>query len=880
MEKGQDLMQALRISTQIEQDADRILRSEGVDPVIPIVSEKCGQGMPGTIQLTTNVYGVTMKPVTIYRYDVTISADLLRKDGTTKRFELTKKTRGDAVVIDRRARCRDVFVVFEELNPEFIKYPKSVYYDLQSVLYSLNELAVPQCGVINFQVPSSKLGRGWEDFAGCDVEIRRVSEGFEMTLADLSSISRDLSQADTSMAQFLDIATSQHVMFTPQDHVSFSASSSYLMNHNQHGFKDSDTAVFNDSGAYLAIGAQKSVRFVEGPPSVRGRNAALVVETKKTAFHMVENLAQKASRVVRNVSNLSEADLARLNVALSGLYLETGHLGRFQRFIVHSLDSESANVKTIRIGDAMVTVADYYRSKYNIVLSSPQLPLVLCYVVDNQRVSSGQQTTRQVSEIIKKCAIPPCQLREQNNLTFKSLQLQNEFLSNAEIKVSSNPLPLNGRSLPPPELEFREGYMGRVRTDNFTWTGKKFFIPATCKKWAALLMLFQQDRLTQNDFEKFLDRFVGEACARGMSVPKVEKVKVLGMDMKLLRSEFEHLARSGIEFVLIVHSDAADDVNGNLKLYEREYSIVTQAIRYGTLMNMIQKGQPLTLQNIVNKANIKMGGLNYSLSLGSVSAREVLGTGTLYIGFGMNHAGGIGRMSEDGADADVASLRYAANYGLEHEFEFIDFICQRPQRDEKVDIIRTIVDRCLQKYRANRKAEPKKILLYRNGCGDGQFPMILKYEVPLIKLQPIRFFNKEIDVRARASDQNVKPGLVVDHSVVHPEYSEFFLTSHRALQGTARTPKYTVLFNENRISLEKLESITYQLCYGHQIVYMPTSLPSPVYIANRYAERGRKLYQRWIKSPSSDHSRIDYMEMSNRLGYHADSLLGNRRINA
>lgn len=94
----------------------------------------------------------------------------------------------------------------------------------------------------------------------------------------------------------------------------------------------------------------------------------------------------------------------------------------------------------------------------------------------------------------------------------------------------------------------------------------------------------------------------------------------------------------------------------------------------------------------------------------------------------------------------------------------------------------------------------------------------------------------------RAPDQNVMPGSVVDSGVVHPLYQEFFLLSHRALQGTARAPKYTVLIDETGFDISELEHMSYQLCYGHQIVNMPTSLPSPLFIANRYAERGRKLY--------------------------------------
>ena len=62
----------------------------------------------------------------------------------------------------------------------------------------------------------------------------------------------------------------------------------------------------------------------------------------------------------------------------------------------------------------------------------------------------------------------------------------------------------------------------------------------------------------------------------------------------------------------------------------------------------------------------------------------------------------------------------------------------------------------------------------------------------------------------------------------------------------AKTPKYTVIFDDNSLPADQIQNMTHQLCFGHQIVNMPTSLPSPVYIANRYAERGRKVYMRWM----------------------------------
>jgi eukaryotic translation initiation factor 2C len=192
------------------------------------------------------------------------------------------------------------------------------------------------------------------------------------------------------------------------------------------------------------------------------------------------------------------------------------------------------------------------------------------------------------------------------------------------------------------------------------------------------------------------------------------------------------------------------------------------------------------------------------------------------------------------------------------------------------------------------------LIIYRNGCAEGQFTNILKYEVPLIKhqletqgssakltlimsnkLQNVRFLSDKIDPRAKPTEQNIKPGTVVDTSVVHPSFTEFFLNSHRAIQGTARTPKYTVLYDDNKMNADQLQSITYHLCFGHQIVYLPTSLPSPVYIANRYAERGRNMYRRFCEvSSTSEHENLTYQELTEVLSYETSTYYTTTRVNA
>ena len=46
------------------------------------------------------------------------------------------------------------------------------------------------------------------------------------------------------------------------------------------------------------------------------------------------------------------------------------------------------------------------------------------------------------------------------------------------------------------------------------------------------------------------------------------------------------------------------------------------------------------------------------------------------------------------------------------------------RRDEKPDLIYDIVKLCVQTYRENRNANPKRVVCYRNGCGEGSFSMV------------------------------------------------------------------------------------------------------------------------------------------------------------
>jgi hypothetical protein len=54
---------------------------------------------------------------------------------------------------------------------------------------------------------------------------------------------------------------------------------------------------------------------------------------------------------------------------------------------------------------------------------------------------------------------------------------------------------------------------------------------------------------------------------------------------------------------------------GKIKLCESNFQIISQDLKMGTASKVVRQGQVQTLENIVNKTNIKLGGLNYNILL-------------------------------------------------------------------------------------------------------------------------------------------------------------------------------------------------------------------------------------------------------------------------
>ena len=63
--------------------------------------------------------------------------------------------------------------------------------------------------------------------------------------------------------------------------------------------------------------------------------------------------------------------------------------------------------------------------------------------------------------------------------------------------------------------------------------------------------------------------------------------------------------------------------------------------------------------------------------------------------------------------------------------------------------------------------------------------------------------------------QNIPAGTVVDSNIVLKDRYDFYLNSAQGIQGTSRPTHYTLIHDDNGLSADSLQMLTWQLCHGY-----------------------------------------------------------------
>jgi hypothetical protein len=139
---------------------------------------------------------------------------------------------------------------------------------------------------------------------------------------------------------------------------------------------------------------------------------------------------------------------------------------------------QKSNINPFRYRQAPLVVARVREGDDNFYL------MELCRIQPDQRVKTHQQTSKQSQEMIKKCAVAPAVLLEQNWKTVNALHLNNDsdYLSRAGLSFLNVGLTVVCFLLSLPTSSVNQF------SQRGTWTTRSQYLkPAGCKNWAAYM---------------------------------------------------------------------------------------------------------------------------------------------------------------------------------------------------------------------------------------------------------------------------------------------------------------------------------------------------------------------------------------------------------
>ncbi|KAF4530652.1 hypothetical protein B566_EDAN004891 [Ephemera danica] len=221
---------------------------------------------------------------------------------------------------------------------------------------------------------------------------------------------------------------------------------------------------------------------------------------------------------------------------------------------------------------------------------------------------------------------------------------------------------------------------------------------------------------------------------------------------------------------------------------------------------MTNRGAMSIATKVAIQMNCKLGGAPWTV--------EIPVKGIMVVGFDVSHDT-MNKSQSYGAM--VASL----NTNLSRYYSAVS---ANNSGEELSNDFSTNLLKALQSFRmCNDGALPSRIIIYRDGVGDGQLNSVLTHEVELIKRNLERIYqgpnykmafivvSKRINTRLFHKEQNPPPGTVVDDCITLPERYDFFIVSQSVRQGSVSPTSYNVISDTSGLDADRMQRFTHAI---------------------------------------------------------------------
>ncbi|KAM7416297.1 hypothetical protein PAMA_018390 [Pampus argenteus] len=196
----------------------------------------------------------------------------------------------------------------------------------------------------------------------------------------------------------------------------------------------------------------------------------------------------------------------------------------------------------------------------------------------------------------------------------------------------------------------------------------------------------------------------------------------------------------------------------------------------------------------------------------------------------------------------VGALVASLNQGMSRWFSK----CVLQHKGQEImDGLKMALSAALRDYLKFNNCLPSRIIVYRDGVGDGQLHSVVNYEVSQI-IDSIKSIGHDympklsvVVVKKRISSRfftyvngkvsNPPPGTIIDSEVTRPEWYDFYIVSQAVRTGSVSPTHYNVVYDTSGLKPDHMQRLTYKMCHMYYNWQGIIRVPAPCQYAHKLA---------------------------------------------
>ncbi|XP_030023692.1 piwi-like protein Ago3 [Manduca sexta] len=515
-----------------------------------------------------------------------------------------------------------------------------------------------------------------------------------------------------------------------------------------------------------------------------------------------------------------------------------------------------------------ITYIDYYKKNYGIDIMDWDQPMLIsrdtkrmpgsdaptdfmiCLVPELCTMTGLSDDQRSNFRLMKDVATYTRITPNQRHSAFKKYiqtVMENETAKNRlagwGLSIAPETINITARTLPPETLYFGNAVKvaGKPNAEwNMESTKNAVMQAVDIMKW----VLLYTDRDNQIAMS-FVDTVKRNCRPMGIMVSTPEMVRLPNDRTDSYVTALKKSITSAVQLVVAICPTARDDRYAAIKkICCADNPVPSQVINARSLMNS-QRVRAVT-QKILLQMNCKLGGTLWNISIPFKTA--------MVVGIDSYH---------DPTRKSRSVYSFIASYNQSMTLWFSRAVFQE-RGQEIVDGLKSSLVESLTHYLRSNGTLPDKIIIYRDGVGDGQLKLVHDYEIPQMKIcfsamgQPYsptltyivvqKRINTRIFMKSAQGFDNPHPGTVVDHAITRRDWYDFLIASQKVNQGTVTPTHYVVVYDNSGMTPDQCQRLTYKLCHLYYNWPGTVRVPAPC----QYAHKLAYLVGQNIHGPPSD----------------------------